>query len=166
MADHFPLEIWVATVSRQDEEGSSVAGWGSLLLFGPFTKPIGGGAAGVTPTELELTALIQTFGAVKRPVSTVITIVSPSAPLDIPETLVRARANGWKNDGGLEMLHADLWKRLDELLAPFDGLIKWNWVQSSGPSTSDGAYLVQARRKAEAELAGELKKHKIGQAAQ
>ena len=166
MADRFPLEIWITTVSKKTEDGQDASAWGTLLLFGPFTRPIGGGAVGVTPSEIELAALVKTLEFVKRPLSTILNFVSLNAPLEIAETIAKAKANDWKNDAGVEMLHADLWKRLDEQLARFGDLLKLNWIQTSGPSGSDGTYLIQARGKAEDELADELKKHKIGQAAQ
>lgn len=152
MADSFPLEIWIttdaATANAAEPNEEVCGGWGAVLLFGPFSKPVCGGLRNTSPIELELAAVAGALGYVKRPVPAVITVASRLEAIDIPALVSEAKAADWKNAEGVESHLSPFLKRIDELTAPFEGKIRWNWVRVSSPSASDGKYLIQARNKA------------------
>ncbi len=90
-------------------------------------KEASGGEPQTTNNRMELMAVIEGLGALKRPA--VVELHSDSRyVLDgMREWLPAWKARGWRTAGRQPVKNRDLWERLDALLAVHD--IRFNWVR-------------------------------------
>jgi len=102
-------------------------GWGAILQFRGAEKELYGGEPETTNNRMELTAAIEALAVLKR-----------SAPVDlytdskylrdgITQWIHNWKRNGWKTAARKPVKNADLWQRLDELLARQP--VEWHWVK-------------------------------------
>lgn len=102
-------------------------GWGAILRYGGREKTLYGGEAQSTNNRMELTAVIRALEALTRPCEVRITTDSKYVIQGITEWLPNWKRRGWKTADRKPVLNADLWERLDALVAPHD--IAWQWVR-------------------------------------
>ncbi|HRQ73113.1 MAG TPA: ribonuclease HI [Phycisphaerales bacterium] len=104
-------------------------GWAYILRDGRtgVEKEASGGEPETTNNRMELMAVIEGLGALKRP--TVVELHSDSQYVlnGMREWLAAWKARGWRTAGKQPVKNRDLWERLDALLAVHD--IRFNWVR-------------------------------------
>ena len=93
-----------------------------------------GGEAATTNNRMELMAVIEALGALKRPCRIVLHTDSQYVMKGITEWIHGWKAKGWKTAAREPVKNADLWRRLDELASRHE--IRWVWVR--GHSGHDG----------------------------
>lgn len=112
-------------------------GWGVLLRYNGHEKRLYGGEVHTTNNRMELMAVIQGLGALKRE-GCEVRVVSDSTYVlkGISEWLPQWKKRGWKTAARKPVLNADLWMQLDELAARHT--VEWKWVKGhSGHSENE-----------------------------
>ncbi|MCX7257372.1 MAG: ribonuclease HI [Polaromonas sp.] len=104
-------------------------GWGVFLSSGNTTKELFGGELDTTNNRMEMTAVIEALGALKRPCPVVLYIDSQYVLKGVTEWLAGWKARGWRTAAKAPVKNVDLWQRLDALLASSGHTIDWRWVR-------------------------------------
>ncbi len=104
-------------------------GWAYILRDGRtgVEKEASGGEPATTNNRMELTAVIEGLGALKRPAVVELHSDSQYVLNGMREWLAAWKARGWRTAGKQPVKNRDLWERLDALLAVHD--IRFNWVR-------------------------------------
>ncbi|WMW79575.1 ribonuclease HI [Undibacterium cyanobacteriorum] len=102
-------------------------GWGALLIAGKHEKELFGGEPETTNNRMELMAVIQALGALKRPCEIELHTDSQYVLKGITEWLEGWKAKGWKTAGKTPVKNVDLWQALDEACRTHQ--IEWIWVK-------------------------------------
>ena len=102
-------------------------GWGALLRFGGEEKTLFGGEQDTTNNRMELTAVIEALGALKRPCDVTLTSDSTYVLKGIQEWMPNWKKRGWKTASKKPVKNIDLWKKLDVLIV--EHKIDWQWVK-------------------------------------
>jgi ribonuclease HI len=102
-------------------------GWGAWLSAGGQEKEMFGGEANTTNNRMELMAVIQALGALKRPCDVVLHTDSQYVQKGISEWIHGWKARGWKTAAKAPVKNVDLWQALDEAQARHR--IEWRWVK-------------------------------------
>ena len=102
-------------------------GWGALLRFGGEEKTLFGGVQDTTNNRMELTAVIEALGALKRPCDVTLTSDSTYVLKGIQEWMPNWKKRGWKTASKKPVKNVDLWKKLDVLIV--EHKIDWQWVK-------------------------------------
>ncbi len=102
-------------------------GWGVLLRFDGNEKVLKGGARETTNNRMEMTAAIEALTALKRRCRVRLHTDSTYLKDGITSWIHNWKRNGWKTAAKKPVKNADLWRRLDALLADHD--IEWRWVK-------------------------------------
>ena len=102
-------------------------GWGAILEFRGVEKELYGGEPETTNNRMELTAAIEALAALKRPSDVELHTDSKYLRDGITQWIHNWKRNGWKTAAKKPVKNADLWQRLDELLAGHK--IDWHWVK-------------------------------------
>ena len=102
-------------------------GWGALLRFGGEEKTLFGGEQDTTNNRMELTAVIEALGALKRPCDVTLTSDSTYVLKGIQEWMPNWKKRGWKTASKRPVKNVDLWKKLDVLIV--EHKIDWQWVK-------------------------------------
>ena len=106
-------------------------GWACLLRHPQRTRELYGSAAHTTNNRMELTAVLQGLSALKEPCEVTIVTDSEYVHKGITEWMDRWKQRGWQTaDKKKPVKNQDLWKALDEALAPHH--ISWQWVKGHG----------------------------------
>ena len=106
-------------------------GWACLLRHGKHTRELHGSAAHTTNNRMELTAVLQGLSALKEPCEVTIVTDSEYVHKGITEWMDGWKRKGWQTaDKKKPVKNQDLWKALDEALAPH--LVSWQWVKGHG----------------------------------
>ncbi len=102
-------------------------GWGAVLLSGRHRKEISGYEPDTTNNRMELLAVIEALGALKR--SAVIQLYTDSTYVmkGVTEWMPRWISNGWKTANRKPVKNQDLWQRLSAALERHD--THWHWVK-------------------------------------
>ena len=109
-------------------------GWGAVLECDGTEKELFGGEHATTNNRMELTAVIEALGALKRPSHVILHTDSQYVMKGITEWIRGWKAKGWKTASKEPVKNVDLWKRLEE--ATHVHHIRWVWVK--GHSGHDG----------------------------
>jgi ribonuclease HI len=109
-------------------------GWGALLIAGEHVKELFGGEPNTTNNRMELRAVIEALGALKRPCEVVVHTDSQYVQKGISEWIHGWKARGWKTAAKEPVKNADLWRALDAAQAQHN--IQWRWVK--GHAGHDG----------------------------
>jgi ribonuclease HI len=109
-------------------------GWGALLEWDGQEREIFGGEAETTNNRMELTAVIEALGALKRPSRVMLHTDSQYVQKGITEWIRGWKARGWRTASKEPVKNVDLWKLLDEAVKGHD--IDWIWVK--GHAGHDG----------------------------
>jgi ribonuclease HI len=104
-----------------------VGGWGALLIAGTKEKELFGGEKDTTNNRMELMAVIQALGALKRPCNIVLHCDSQYVLKGITEWITGWKAKGWKTASRAPVKNVDLWQALDQ--ARTQHKIEWKWVK-------------------------------------
>ena len=102
-------------------------GWGALLRRGEHERELSGSEASTTNNRMEMMAAIVALEALKRPCVVTLSTDSRYVLDGITKWLANWKRNGWRTAKRAEVKNADLWRRLDEAIAPHD--IDWQWVK-------------------------------------
>jgi len=87
-------------------------GWGALMRSAEHVREIFGGELDTTNNRMELTAVIEALIA-----------------LNITEWIHGWKARGWRTAAKQPVKNADLWQKLDLLVANSGHQIEWRWVK-------------------------------------
>ena len=104
-------------------------GWGVLLESGEHTRELFGGEAQTTNNRMELMAVIQALGALKRPCRVEIHLDSEYVRKGITEWVQGWKAKGWRTASKQPVKNADLWQQLDQLVQTGGHNLSWHWVK-------------------------------------
>ncbi len=104
-----------------------VGGWGALLIAGKHEKELFGGEKETTNNRMELMAVIQALGALKRPCHIDLHTDSQYVLKGITEWMDGWKAKGWKTASKAPVKNVDLWQELDAACRLHQ--IQWIWVK-------------------------------------
>lgn len=104
-------------------------GWGALLRSPGHEKELWGGAAETTNNRMELQAVIEGLGALKRPCIVDLYLDSQYVRQGITNWIHGWKRNGWKTADRKPVKNVDLWQRLDGLVQDSGHQIRWHWVK-------------------------------------
>ena len=105
-------------------------GWGVLMRSADGSeKELSGGELGTTNNRMEMMAVIQALGALKRPCEVTLHLDSQYVLKGITEWLPGWKAKGWKTAAKQPVKNVDLWQQLDLLVATAGHKIDWRWVK-------------------------------------
>ena len=102
-------------------------GWGALLQCDGRERELFGGEQHTTNNRMELTAVIQALGSLKRRRPVAVYTDSQYVKNGIQTWIHAWKRNGWKTADRKAVKNADLWRELDRLAAEHD--IAWHWVK-------------------------------------
>jgi ribonuclease HI len=102
-------------------------GWGVILTLGDHRKEMKGGEAHTTNNRMELMAAIAALEALTRPCLVDLHTDSQYVRDGIMKWINTWKRNGWRTADKKPVKNVDLWKRLDEALAPHR--VHWHWVR-------------------------------------
>ncbi|WCM99782.1 ribonuclease HI [Acidovorax sp. GBBC 1281] len=104
-------------------------GWGVVLRSGALEKELFGGELGTTNNRMELLAVIEALGALKRPCEVTLFLDSQYVRKGITEWIQGWKKKGWRTAAGQPVKNVELWKRLDDLVAQGGHVVDWRWVK-------------------------------------
>ena len=104
-------------------------GWGAWLKSGATEKELFGGELDTTNNRMELTAVIESLAALKRPCKVVLYLDSQYVRQGITEWIRGWKAKGWITSTKQPVKNVELWKRLDDLVQNGGHQIEWRWVK-------------------------------------
>jgi len=102
-------------------------GWGALLRSGEYERELFGGERDTTNNRMELTAVIEALGALKRRSRVVLHTDSQYVQHGITEWMRNWIRKGWRTAGNKPVKNADLWRKLADAAAQHD--VEWRWVR-------------------------------------
>ncbi len=102
-------------------------GWGALMSSGTHRKELFGGELETTNNRMELTAVIESLRALRKPSAVRIYTDSQYVKKGVQEWMVGWKARGWRTADKKPVKNLDLWQSLEPLLALHD--IEWRWVK-------------------------------------
>lgn len=102
-------------------------GWGAWLVMGDNEKELFGGELNTTNNRMELKAVIEALGALKRPCEVIVHTDSQYVQKGISEWIHGWKARGWKTAAREPVKNVDLWQALDAAQARHQ--IHWRWVK-------------------------------------
>jgi ribonuclease HI len=109
-------------------------GWAALLVAGKERKEVCGAEINTTNNRMELTAVIEALGALKRRCAVKLYTDSKYVLQGCTEWLPGWKARGWRTAAREPVKNQDLWEQLDAAAAVQN--IEWHWVR--GHSGHDG----------------------------
>lgn len=102
-------------------------GWGALLRAGEHERELWGGEHLTTNNRMEMTAVIESLRALKRPSEVVLTTDSQYVRKGITEWIANWKLRNWQTSQRKPVKNAELWRAMDEAAARHD--IEWRWVK-------------------------------------
>ncbi len=109
-------------------------GWAALLVAGKERKELSGAQINTTNNRMELTAVIEALGALKRRCAVQLYTDSKYVLQGCTEWLPGWKARGWRTAAREPVKNQDLWEQLDAAAAAQH--LEWHWVR--GHSGHDG----------------------------
>lgn len=104
-------------------------GWGAWLKSGATEKELFGGELATTNNRMELTAVIESLNALKRPCKVMLYLDSQYVRMGIMEWVRGWKLKGWRTASGQPVKNVELWQRLDKLVQEGGHQIEWRWVK-------------------------------------
>ena len=104
-------------------------GWGAWLKSGATEKELFGGELNTTNNRMELQAVIEGLGALKRPCKVTLYLDSQYVRMGITEWIRGWKAKGWRTSTKQPVKNVELWQQLDKLVAEGGHQIEWRWVR-------------------------------------
>ena len=120
------LEIWTDGACKNNP---GPGGWGVLMRYGTRTKEMSGGANPTTNNQMELTAVIEAFKAIRRPCPVRLHLDSSYVKNGITQWIHSWKKKGWKTADKSPVKNVELWQELDRLVSGYDAPIEWCWVK-------------------------------------
>lgn len=102
-------------------------GWGAWLVVGEHQQELFGGERETTNNRMELKAVIEALGALRRSCDIVIHTDSQYVQKGIGEWIHGWKKRGWKTASREPVKNVDLWQALD--IAQQQHRIQWRWVR-------------------------------------
>lgn len=103
-------------------------GWGAVLVYGGKEKELSGAEKDTTNNRMELTAVIESLGALNQPCNVVLTTDSKYVCDAINKGWVYSwKKSGWKKSDKKSALNVDLWEKLLPLLEKHN--VEFVWVK-------------------------------------
>ena len=102
-------------------------GWACLLRYDQRSRELSGSAAHTTNNRMELTAVLEGLSALNEPCEVTIVTDSEYVHKGITEWMEKWRRTGWQTADRKPVKNQDLWKALNEALAPHH--VSWRWVK-------------------------------------
>jgi ribonuclease HI len=102
-------------------------GWGALMRSGQHEKELWGGEFHTTNNRMEMTAVIESLKALRRPSDVVLTTDSQYVRKGITEWIEGWKRKNWQTASRKPVKNAELWKEMDKLAAGHT--IDWRWVK-------------------------------------
>ena len=102
-------------------------GWGALLRKGSHEKELWGGALDTTNNRMEMTAVIESLKALKKPSEVVLTTDSQYVRKGITEWIIGWKKRNWMTAAKQPVKNVDLWKEIDVLASKHT--VDWRWVK-------------------------------------
>ncbi len=102
-------------------------GWGAWLKSGMHNKELFGGEVQTTNNRMELTAVIEALGTLKRPCKVKLHTDSQYVKNGISVWIHDWKRRGWRTADKKPVKNEDLWRKLDEAVQGHD--IEWIWVK-------------------------------------
>jgi ribonuclease HI len=102
-------------------------GWGAILEFSGQKKELYGHDPQTTNNRMEMTAVIESLKALKRPCQIDLHTDSKYVLQGMTEWLDGWKKKGWKTAAKKPVKNVDLWQQLDEQAARHQ--INWHWVK-------------------------------------
>lgn len=110
-------------------------GWGALLRAGSHEKELWGGEAHTTNNRMEMTAVIQSLKALKKPSEVILTTDSQYVRKGITEWIDGWKRKNWQTAARKPVKNADLWREIDSLAAVHK--VDWRWVKGHSGHTEN-----------------------------
>jgi ribonuclease HI len=104
-------------------------GWGAWLKSGATEKELFGGELNTTNNRMELQAVIEGLGALKRPCKVILYLDSQYVRMGITEWIHGWKAKGWRTSTKQPVKNVELWQQLDKLVSEGGHQIEWRWVK-------------------------------------
>ena len=98
-----------------------------MLAFGDNERELFGGEPETTNNRMELTAVIEALGALKRRCRVELYTDSEYVMNGIQEWLPNWKRRGWKTSANKPVKNVDLWERLDAAVNAH--AVHWHWVR-------------------------------------
>lgn len=118
------VEIWTDGACKGNP---GPGGWGAWLRSGGHDKELFGGEPLTTNNRMELTAVIEALGALKRRSYVVVHTDSQYVQRGISEWLANWVRRGWRTADNKPVKNDDLWRRLQDAVARHE--VHWRWVR-------------------------------------
>lgn len=124
MQNEEAVEIWTDGACKGNP---GPGGWGVLLKMGVVEKTLHGGEPLTTNNRMEMLAVIEALGALKRPCKVLLHVDSQYVMKGMTEWIHGWKQRGWRTADKKPVKNADLWQRMDEEVAKHS--ITWKWVK-------------------------------------
>jgi ribonuclease HI len=118
------VEIWTDGACKGNP---GPGGWGVLLKMGAIEKTLHGGEPLTTNNRMEMLAVIEALGALKRPCKVLLHVDSQYVMKGMTEWIHSWKQRGWRTADKKPVKNADLWQRMDDEVAKHT--ITWKWVK-------------------------------------
>jgi ribonuclease HI len=118
------VEIWTDGACKGNP---GPGGWGVLLKMGSIEKTLHGGEPLTTNNRMEMLAVIEALGALKRPCKVLLHVDSQYVMKGMTEWIHGWKQRGWRTADKKPVKNADLWQRMEEEVAKHT--ITWKWVK-------------------------------------
>lgn len=100
-------------------------GWGAVLRWNGHEKELSGGAPETTNNRMEMTAVIEALGVLKRHSTVELYTDSKYVMQGLTEWMAGWKARGWKTADKKPVKNQDLWQALDEAMQKHSVTIHW-----------------------------------------
>jgi ribonuclease HI len=124
MQNEEAVEIWTDGACKGNP---GPGGWGVLLKMGSIEKTLHGGEPLTTNNRMEMLAVIEALGALKRPCKVLLHVDSQYVMKGMTEWIHGWKQRGWRTADKKPVKNADLWQRMEEEVAKHT--ITWKWVK-------------------------------------
>jgi ribonuclease HI len=104
-------------------------GWGAILISNGREKELCGGEPATTNNRMELMAAIQALEALNKPCKVELHTDSTYVKNGVTQWIHGWKAKGWRTAAKQPVKNADLWQKLDALVANSGHQIEWRWVK-------------------------------------
>ena len=118
------VEIWTDGACKGNP---GPGGWGAWLRAGNHEKELFGGEPATTNNRMELTAVIEALGALKKRSHVVVHTDSQYVKNGITEWLANWIRRGWRTADNKPVKNDDLWRLLEAAAARHE--VQWRWVR-------------------------------------
>lgn len=102
-------------------------GWGAILRHGQSEKELWGGEKETTNNRMELTAVIEALGSLKRRAPVAIYTDSEYVKNGMTTWIHGWKKRGWLTADKKPVKNIELWQKLDALVGQHD--VQWHWVR-------------------------------------